>query len=93
MYRLSGHFEARWQERVGGPVPSAEELTEVIKNEKETICLQKYRHAYTPRGRSIVFMAIYWIAPWNCVVKVHEKGKKLITVMSLEILEERRKGG
>lgn len=85
---IGTHFRDQWEIRVGEPMPSAEDLTRMIRDETQSICLQKFRRAHTPRGRSIVFMALYWLADFDCVVKVHEKGNKLITVMSKKMLEQ-----
>lgn len=89
MYEITRHFEERWAERVGEPMPSKEDLYRMIRDETQTICLQKFRRGFTERGRNSTFMALYWLIDptLDCIVKVHEKGKKLITVMSKKMVK------
>lgn len=78
MYIFTAHAKERWEERIGGPPPSDREIEEIIE---ESLVLQKFRRAYTPRGWQIVFLSIYWNVRRGVVMKVDEPCGKVVTVL------------
>ncbi|MDY7035545.1 MAG: hypothetical protein SV375_05200 [Thermodesulfobacteriota bacterium] len=79
MYLLSKHFLERWAERVGGPAPTVEDINELIE---QSALVQRYRITFTPRGRRLVVMALYWNSEWDVVLKIDENSKKVVTVIA-----------
>ena len=78
MYYFTEHARERWEERVGGELPSSLEIEGIIG---ESVVLQKFRRAYTPRGMPLVFLALYWNVGRSIVMKVDEKHGKVVTVL------------
>lgn len=84
---LSRHFEERWLERVGSEMPTRRGLGKILK---QANLIQPYREAYTPRGRRITFLALYWHPGLNLVIKAARAGKggkgglRLVTVLTPE---------
>ena len=81
MYCLSTHARERWAERIGGDPPSSLEIEGIIE---ESVVLQKFRKAYTPRGMPIVFLGVYWHTERGIVMKVDEKCGKIVTVLGVQ---------
>jgi len=81
--QLSRHFRERWEERVGEPVPSPEEVEKMVRRH-DTRWLQKCRDLYTTRGRKYRVLALYWIRDRNVVIKVDEKNDVAVSVMTRE---------
>ena len=79
--QLSRHFRERWEERVGEPIPSPEEIEKLIRRQ-DTKWLQKCRDLYTSRGRKYRVLALYWIKERNMVIKIDEKNNVAVSVMS-----------
>jgi len=77
--KLSKHFQERWHERVKKPVPSAGEMADMLN---EALLLQRYRNVYTPRGRSIRVLALYWIVDGSLIVKIDERENVAVTVLT-----------
>jgi hypothetical protein len=84
--RLSKHFVEQWEQRVEEPVPTGEELAEMVKG---SVRVQKYRKAYTPRGRSFEVPACYWLPERKIIIKAAEGngGEVAITVLSAKLVD------
>ena len=78
MYIFTEHARERWEERIGGALPSNLEIEGIIE---ESGVLQKFRLAYTPRGMPLVFLAVYWHTARGIVMKIDEKCGKIVTVL------------
>jgi len=78
LYVFTEHARERWEERIGGALPSNLEIERIIG---ESIILQKFRLAYTPRGMPLVFLSVYWHTARGIVMKVDEKCGKVVTVL------------
>ena len=78
MYVFTEHARERWEERIGGELPSMLEIEEIIG---ESVVLQKFRRAYTPRGMPLVFLAMYWNVRCGVVMKIDERCGKIVTVL------------
>ena len=78
MYCFTAHARERWEERIGGDLPSSLEIESIIG---ESIVLQKFRRAYTARGRAMVFLSVYWHTERGLVLKIDEKCGKVVTVL------------
>lgn len=81
MLSISRHFRERWEERVGGPVPSPEEIEKLIRR-PDTKWLQKCRDLYTSRARKYRVLALYWIKELNIIIKIDEKSNVAVSVMA-----------
>jgi len=79
MLSLTTHFEERWKERVGEPVPTAREVEAMIR---ESAKIQKCQDLLTIRGRQIRALALYWHKESGLIFKVDEKRKKVVTVLN-----------
>jgi len=79
MYIFTEHARERWEERIGGALPSGQEIERIID---ESVVLQKFRRAYTPRGMPLVFLSVYWHVRRGFVMKVDEKCGKIVTILS-----------
>ena len=77
MYCFTEHARKRWEERIGGALPSNQEIEKIIE---QSIVLQKFRRAYTLRGRPMVFLSMYWHTEHGIVLKVDASGK-VVTVL------------
>lgn len=77
--KLSKHFIHRWRERVGKPVPTTEEMEGMLN---ESVMLQRQRDTFTPRGRRINILALYWVIDENLILKVDEKKAIVVTVLT-----------
>jgi len=78
MYCFTEHARERWEERIGGELPSMLEIEGIIE---ESVVLQKFRLAYTPRGIPLVFLSVYWNAHRSIVMKIDERCGKVVTVL------------
>ena len=78
MYVFTAHARERWEERIGGEMPSSLEIENIIE---ESVVLQKFRRAYTARGMPMVFLSVYWNVRRGLVMKVDEKCGKIVTVL------------
>ena len=78
MYCFTEHARKRWEERIGGSLPSNQEIEEIIG---QSVVLQKFRRAYTLRGMPVVFFSVYWHTERGFVLKVDEKRGKVVTVL------------
>jgi len=77
--KLSKHFSERWCERVKTPVPTDTELAGMIN---DALLLQRYRDVYTPRGRAIRILALYWMVDDGVIVKIDERAGIAVTVIA-----------
>jgi len=77
--RMSVHAQEKWEERVGGPIPSPEELAGMIE---ESVRIQKPRDLFTPRGFRVRILALYWHPGRGVVLKVDHLRDKVVTVLS-----------
>ena len=77
----SEHFCEQWEDRVGGPVPSASALGRMIE---ESVFCQKQRDLFTPRGVRYRVLAVYWHPERDLVLKVDETAGKAVTVLTPE---------
>ena len=78
MYIFTEHARERWEERIGGALPSNLEIEGIIE---ESVVLQKFRLAYTPRGMPLGFLAVYWNVQRGIALKVDERCGKVVTVL------------
>ena len=78
LYCFTTHARERWAERIGGVLPSEREIDQLIE---ESVVVQKFRKAYTPRGWPMVFLAVYWHPGRGVVIKVDEPCGKVVTVL------------
>jgi len=85
MYDLTRHFEEQWRARVADTAPSAQTVSLMIA---EAIKLQDYRRVYTPRGRSITVLALYWHVEQGMVFKVDEFDRRVVTVLTAKTKKE-----
>lgn len=83
--KLSKHFIDRWRERVKTPVPTAKEVEGMIN---ESLLLQRHRDVYTPRGRHIRILALYWMIDEGLIVKIDEKVNVAVTVLTSDTIDE-----
>jgi len=83
--KISKHFCDRWQERVKRPVPTAKEIGDMVN---EAVLLQRYRDVFTPRGRRITILALYWSVDESLILKVDEKSGVAVTVLTADMREE-----
>ena len=78
MYCFTEHARERWEERIGGALPSNLEIERIIG---ESIILQKFRQTYTPRGMPLKILSLYWHIRRGIVMKMDEKHGKVVTVL------------
>ena len=78
LYCFTAHARERWEERIGGALPSNQDIERIIG---ESIVLQKFRRAFTSRGTPLVFLSIYWNVRRGVVMKVDEEAGKVVTVL------------
>ena len=78
MYHFTEHARERWEERIGGELPSSLEIEEIIEG---SVVLQKFRRAYTPRGMPLIFLAMYWNVRRGVVMKIDERCGRVVTVL------------
>ena len=78
MNYFTEHARKRWDERIGGALPSNKEIERIIR---ESVVVQKFRRAYTQRGMPMVFLSVYWHTERGIVLKVDEKCGKVVTVL------------
>ena len=74
----------RWRSRVGDPVPDPAEMERLISGGIE---LQKYREAYTPRGRRLVFLRVVWVPERDLIVKIDTRKNQTVTVITENVAE------
>ena len=79
MITLTKHFRKRWEERVGPDAPTGRDIMRFVR---QGVQLQKYRKVYTPRGREIIILAMYWVQDKGLVIKVDEWRKQAVTVLT-----------
>ena len=82
--KLSKHFQDRWRERVKRPLPTTKEIDDMVN---EALLLQRYRDVYTPRGRRITILELYWVADKGLVLKVNKKADIAVTVLTSDMME------
>jgi hypothetical protein len=80
--KLSKHFIKRWEERVGQPLPAPKEIKRMIRC---AIWLQKDQVLYSTKGLRYKIPALYWVPDKNIVLKVDEKTKTVMTVITPDI--------
>lgn len=85
MYDLTRHFEEQWRARVADTAPSAHLVSMMIA---DSVKLQEYRRAMTPRGRSLTVLALYWHVEQGMVFKVDEYDKRVVTVITAKTKTE-----
>ena len=85
MISLTRHFKERWVERVGEHVPDETELQRIIASGVE---LQKHRDVFTPTGRPITILSMYFIPGRDVVIKVDGKRRRAVTVLTPKCLED-----
>jgi hypothetical protein len=81
LYCFTEHARERWEERIGGALPSSLEIEGIIE---ESILLQRFRKAYTPRGMPLVFLSMYWNVRRGLVMKIDERCGRVVTVLGSE---------
>ena len=82
MLKHTRHFVERWQSRVGTPVPEPSEVERMISAGIE---LQKYRVAFTPRGRRMVFLQVVWVPTQGLILKIDALGNRTVTVITEQV--------
>ena len=83
--KLTKHFCERWKERVKRPLPTANEIEEL---RDEALFLQRGRDLFTPRGRSIRVLALYWAVEENLILKIDEKTDVAVPVLPPDMPDE-----
>lgn len=81
---LSKHFTERWVERVGNwPTPEA-----VQHYMNQSVRVQHCRDLIDTDGRHYRVLGIYWHPELDLVIKVDEKKRVAVTVLSRELYKE-----
>jgi len=83
--KLTRHFEERWAERIGTPVPAPGEVEE-MKN--DAIFIQRSRDLFTPTGRRYRILALYWLPQENLILKIDERRNVAVTIITPETAAE-----
>jgi len=82
--KKSTHFNERWRERVGGRPPAGSRFDDLVN---DSVRIQRHRDCYTPRGRRLCVLGLYWNAKRNVVLKVDEKTNTVVTVLTPDAAE------
>ncbi len=81
---LSRHFQYRWTQRVGTPIPSLEEIEQLIR---ESMVAQRFS-VFTLYNRATVKkLAIYVHPERRLILKIDELDDKAVTVVSEKCLK------
>ena len=84
--KISRHFQERWLERVGRPIPTVKIVKQMIRS---AVCLQKDSTFHT-RAQRYKWPALYWVTDKNLVLKIDEEKKTAITVLTSNINRVKR---
>ncbi len=79
---LSKHFVQRWKRRVGGGNPNQDEVNRILRN---SIRIRNQIKLYKVRGGRYVphrVLAEYWYHPMGIIIKVDERRKVAVTVIT-----------
>jgi len=79
--RLSKHFIQRWEERVQQPIPTPADIKRMLKH---AIWLQKDNVFFSGKNRYKT-PALYWVPDKNIVLKIDEKSKTVMTVITRDM--------
>lgn len=79
LWKLSRNFEKNWLENIGPPLPTSDEIDQMIN---ESIIVQKQMDLFTSRGRLYRVLAIYWHPEREMVFKVDFKRRKTVTLIT-----------
>lgn len=83
--RMSRHAKEAWRKRVSRRVPTDGEVHRILT---ECVRIQRQRDLFTPRGRRVRVLALYWHPAHDVVLKVDHRRGKVVTVLTPEVLEE-----
>lgn len=78
MLRLTKHFIANWEKRVGG-TPTVDEVQQLLR---ESVIVQSCATYQTVKGRPYVVLAIYWHTEKDLILKVDMFTGNVVTVLS-----------
>jgi len=68
--RLTRHFVTRWQERMGGCVPTPQMIRQLVRH---SVVLQHGRRVEkTGFGRPYTTLSMYWVPEIDVVMKIDE---------------------
>jgi len=79
LWKLSRDFEEKWLENIGPPLPTSNEIEQMING---AIILQKQRGLFTSKGRPYRLLAMYWNPEKAIVLKVDHKTNKAVTLIN-----------
>ena len=85
MMKLSVHFQERWKERVGKPLPTPEKMEELIDG---ALYLQRCRDLFTARGLRRRILSVYWVTDQGLIIKLDEKLGVAVTVLTADMADE-----
>ena len=80
MWTLSKEFEEKWLENIGAPLPTSNEINQIIS---ESIIVQKQLDLFTSQGRRYRVLAIYWHPEREIVFKVDHKLGKVVLLLTV----------
>ena len=80
--KISKHFRDRWKARVKKPIPTSEEIAEMIDG---ALFLQRCKDLFTARGIRQRILAMYWITDQGIIIKLDEKTGTAVTVMTADM--------
>ena len=78
---LTKEFCMRWKQRVGSPVPNAEEV-EAWLGDRGTIWIQRMQDLFMSNGKRYRVLAAYWVPDKAVIIKVDESAGRVVTVLS-----------
>jgi len=87
MVKPTTHFNEQWEAWVREPLPSVEELNQMIE---EAVYLQQHRDLYNASGRRRRILAVYWHPERQIALKVDQQRNKVVTVLTPEARGERK---
>ena len=79
MWKLSGNFEKKWLENIGPPLPTPDEIDQMIN---ESIIVQKQMDLFTSRGLFYRVLGMYWHPEREIVFKVDHKKRKVVMLIT-----------
>lgn len=77
--RVTQHFAEAWGARVGGDVPTSDQIETMIRR---SVRVTEQKDATDEWGGFYRVLAAYWVPAENVVLKVDEKSRKAVTVLT-----------
>ena len=84
--KLSPHFAERWAKRVGGEMPSDEEILRMIDR---SVYVQRFQVIKPEKGKPFRVLALHWVPERDIILKVDEQRRRVVTVLSPSVREEK----